>query len=128
MRALSILQPWAWVISHGHKTVENRVWKTDVRGQFLIHAGKRWGQEQENDLNFIRNQFPRIVLPTSFELGGIVGRATITGCVTDLDDPWFFGPYGFLLKDASPLPFTPYRGSQRWFDVSDDFLISAGLL
>lgn len=38
MKALSILQPWAWLIVEGYKDVENRTWKTGFRGKFLIHA------------------------------------------------------------------------------------------
>lgn len=40
MKALSIKQPWAWLVSEGYKGVENRTWKTNYRGVFLIHAGK----------------------------------------------------------------------------------------
>ena len=40
MRTLSIRQPWAWLIVHGHKDVENREWATDYRGPLLIHASK----------------------------------------------------------------------------------------
>lgn len=49
MKALSILQPWAWLITAGHKDIENRRWWTNYRGPFLIHAGKKWGAEQEDD-------------------------------------------------------------------------------
>ena len=40
MLALSIRQPWAWLIVHGWKDIENRTWRTRVRGRFLIHAAK----------------------------------------------------------------------------------------
>lgn len=32
MKALSIRQPWAWLIIHGGKDVENRTWHTKHRG------------------------------------------------------------------------------------------------
>ena len=38
-KVLSIRQPWAWLILHGGKDVENRNWATKVRGRVLIHAG-----------------------------------------------------------------------------------------
>jgi hypothetical protein len=38
MRALTIRQPWAWLIVHGHKDLENRTWCTSYRGPLLIHA------------------------------------------------------------------------------------------
>ena len=40
-RALSIRQPWAWLILNGYKDLENRTWRTDYRGPLLIHAGMR---------------------------------------------------------------------------------------
>lgn len=39
--ALSIRQPWAWLILHAGKDVENRTWASRYRGPLLVHAGKR---------------------------------------------------------------------------------------
>lgn len=36
MKALTIKNPWAMKIWGGHKTVEQRTWKTDYRGDILI--------------------------------------------------------------------------------------------
>jgi hypothetical protein len=33
--ALSIRQPWAWLICHAGKNIENRPWRTQFRGRFL---------------------------------------------------------------------------------------------
>ena len=40
MKALTIKQPWASLIIHGIKDVENRSWNTKFRGKFLIHSSK----------------------------------------------------------------------------------------
>ena len=40
MKALSIRQPWAWLILNAGKDIENRSWYTSVRGRVLIHASK----------------------------------------------------------------------------------------
>lgn len=40
MKALSIRQPWAWMILHAGKDIENREWPTRFRGRVLIHASK----------------------------------------------------------------------------------------
>ena len=40
MKALSIRQPWAHLILHGGKDIENRDWRTSVRGRVLVHASK----------------------------------------------------------------------------------------
>ena len=42
MRALSIRQPWAYLIAIGAKDVENRSWLTRFRGRIYIHASKRF--------------------------------------------------------------------------------------
>ena len=42
MKVLSIRQPWAWLIMTGLKDVENRTWNTDFRGQFAIHASRKF--------------------------------------------------------------------------------------
>ena len=38
MKAISIRQPWAWLIVHGYQDVENRTWSTKHRGPILIHC------------------------------------------------------------------------------------------
>lgn len=122
MKSLSIFQPWAWLIVYGHKDIENRNWRTSFRGRFLVHAGKKWGREQREDLARVRAQFPHLTIPDTFDLGGIVGAATITDCVTRSDSRWFFGRYGFVLQDSATCPFVPYRGQLGWFDIPRDVL------
>jgi hypothetical protein len=39
MKTLTIKQPWAALIVHGIKDIENRTWPTKFRGRILIHAG-----------------------------------------------------------------------------------------
>lgn len=117
MKALSILQPWAWLIVNGHKDIENRCWRTTYRGRFLVHAGKSWGPEQRDDVARVREDFPHIVLPDTFELCGIVGAATLVSTCTGSTSPWFVGPWGFVLEDQKPLPFMPWRGRLQFFDV-----------
>ena len=40
MKALSIQQPWAFLIVNGLKDIENRDWSTTFRGLIYVHAGK----------------------------------------------------------------------------------------
>ena len=119
MKALSVRQPWAWLIVNGYKPIENRSWPTRYRGEVLIHAGKSVDKE---GLAWVRQNFPHIPLPNgfSFECGGIVGQATITGCInpdSPNPSPWYAGEYGFVMKDAKPLPFRPYPGQLGFFEV-----------
>jgi hypothetical protein len=41
VKALSVRQPWAYLIATGKKTVECRSWRTDYRGPLLICASGR---------------------------------------------------------------------------------------
>lgn len=40
--ALSLHRPWAALILHGDKDVENRTWRTSHRGLLFLHAAKTW--------------------------------------------------------------------------------------
>jgi ribosomal protein L21E len=42
-----------------------------------------------------------------YETGGIVGIATVVDVVTHSESPWFFGRYGWVLKEAHAMPFVP---------------------
>lgn len=118
IKALSIKQPWAWFIVRRFKPVENRSWRTDYRGDLLIHASKTyddsidvaWAEALIGDRLPPREFFARLQ-------GGIVGCARMTDCVQQYPSPWFFGPHGFVLDAATPLPFTPCRGMPGLFDV-----------
>lgn len=112
VKALSIMQPWAWLIVQGHKDIENRTWPTSYRGPVLIHTGKRLDPDFEDAQDWM---WPKIERPDDFEVGGIVGEAEIVGCVTSSRSPWFFGPHGFLIRNARPLPFRPCRGRLGFF-------------
>lgn len=116
MKALSIRQPWADAIIWGDKDVENRSWKTDYRGPVLIHAAKAWGPSEREDLRFVE-EVTSNELGEAYEpfLGGIVGKAEIVDCVTEMDSKWFFGRYGFVLKNAEALPFQPCKGRLGFF-------------
>ncbi len=115
--ALSIRQPWAWLIVNGYKDVENRNWSTEFRGKFLIHAG--WTFDREGYNLAVKNL--DIDLPGSddFERGGIVGVAEIYDCVEWSESPWFEGKYGFLLKNARSLPFIPMKGKPMFFSIRE---------
>jgi hypothetical protein len=110
--ALSVRQPFAWLITHGIKPVENRVWRTNYRGPILIHAGQRWFEDAEDYWPW--SHIPRPA-EHEFQRGGIVGEATIADCVTAHRSGWFQGPYGFVLTRARPLLFRPCPGMPGLF-------------
>lgn len=45
MKVITLIQPWATLISLGEKKIETRSWKTKYCGELLIHAGKKVDKE-----------------------------------------------------------------------------------
>jgi hypothetical protein len=131
--ALSIQQPWAWLIVNGHKSIENRDWKPwnpglKFRGPVAIHAGKQFDRGALNDVR--RGNHPVTGMSghdfgdpsDTYEMmlagrhcGGIVGVAEIVDVVDDSSDHWFVGKYGIVLKNAAPVPMIPVKGALGFF-------------
>jgi hypothetical protein len=130
MKALSIRQPWAWLILHAGKDIENRNWHTNFRGRVLIHASKGCTKQEYEDALWFAGDFeerrvaathlegyPTVKVPELKELqrGGIVGEMEIVDCVRQSDSGWFMGEYGFVIRNAKPLPFRPCAGKLGFF-------------
>ncbi len=123
MKALSIRQPWAWLICAGYKDIENRGWATSFRGRFYVHAGKR-SDLTEGSIMFLKDAVKKTgkFWPTGplwrdvLRFGAIIGEVDIVDCVTESPSPWFVGPYGFVL--ANPRAYDtpiPCRGQLGFF-------------
>lgn len=108
IKALSIKQPYPHHIFHDGKDVENRDWPTKGRGWFIVHTGVSKSELADSQMDLPR--------------GGIVGMARIVDCVQQMDSPWFFGRYGFVLRDAFPVPLIPCRGQLGFFTPPEDAL------
>jgi len=120
MKALSIRQPWAWLIANGYKDIENRRWRTHLRGRIWIHAGSRrvTKAEYERFLTICRGRrIKRFPKREEFKFGGIVGSVEIVDCVTASRSYWFGGDYGFVLRNARQTPFRPIKGMLGFFAV-----------
>lgn len=127
MKGLTLWQPWAWAIVSGHKRIENRPWAPwpAVIGKVIaIHAGKVYDKDGEE---FLRGR--GITLPPAARTASaIVGAARVTGFVElgqlhpdpALDDPMFFGPFGWKLDEirmlATPIPC---KGALGLWEVPD---------
>lgn len=110
----------------------NRPWPARYRGPVLIHAGQspyggsNWAAVEvakqvcrERGLPLLENLVPEV-----FDYGGIVGTAEIVDCVTAHPSPAFYGPYGFVLRGARSLPFSPCKGALMLWTV-DEHLVQA---
>lgn len=113
-RALSIRQPWAWLIVNGYKDVENRSWTTKIRGWIGIHAGLKFDKDA---YEWVKFTFPDIKMPIieDFHRGGLVGKVRLIECYSYYNSPWFSGPYGFVLADATTHRFKPCPGKLGFF-------------
>ena len=130
--ALSIRQPWAWLIVHGFKDIENRDWPTPFRGRLLVHAGqtmaRRYYDATVGELQLSGICPPNLPRYEDLERGGLVGWTTIVDCVITHPSPWkqedpFGNPvHGFVLRDSSPMPFVPWKGRLGFFNVPRDAL------
>ncbi|MBY5407197.1 hypothetical protein HFO98_01670 [Rhizobium leguminosarum] len=113
IKALSIKQPYPNHIFHDGKDVENRDWPTKGRGWFIVHAGVSTSELDKDDEREM--SMPR---------GGVVGMARIVDCVREMDSRWFFGKFGFVLRDAFPLPLIQCRGQLGFFSLDPETLQS----
>lgn len=123
VKALSVKQPWAWLIIHGDKNIENRTWKTNCRGPLAIHASKSWDQEGYERL---LEDDPEILLPNhkykKYKFGGIIGLCNLEDILPNNTKysccNWHEkGFFGWYLTDRRPLPFKAVRGRQGLFEV-----------
>jgi hypothetical protein len=113
MKTLSIRQPWAHLVVMGRKTIENRTWRTSYRGPLLVHAGGRWADEPVERIE----RRHRIEIPRDLPLGGIVGIVDLVDIVRRSNDPFFHGPWGWVLVGARALPFRPLSGRLGLFET-----------
>lgn len=95
-KALSIKQPWATLIALGLKDIENRMWKTNFRGRFLIHtSAKAMALPKNRGLSglFTPEQWElaRPHIQGSFKnlpLSAIIGEVDLVDCVQEHPSVW----------------------------------------
>jgi len=125
MKALTIKQPYAWLIMAGVKRVENRPRKTSHRGQLIIHAGSNRDALRallaSGEYQIMQDRFG-LPEPDRLTYGAALGFVTLTD---DLDleayraahplDAFAVGPRCYRL--ASPQRFSSpvFRPGQLGF-------------
>ena len=137
MKALSGYAEWFWLMAKNWKDVENRNWSLASRGirrsqlpmRIYLHASKT--PTKMGELEFI---IKNLEIPQLQEFravnwqryrGHIIGEITIVDEITAQDigmkvsrSRWFFGKYGFVVKDGvlydRPIPC---RGQLGFFKV-----------
>ena len=124
MKALSIKQPWAWLVTHGLRDIESRDWPTKFRGRIYVHASgwwdtvaghrqallllaERFGESEAKQKFLEMRQYARVAC--------IVGEADIVDCIDNSCCP---GKYDFLLANQVPYEEpVPYPGGLGLFEV-----------
>lgn len=114
MKALSVREPWLFIIVDGRKTIETRTWACKHRGDLLLVGSKK----------------PK---------GPFSGRA---GCVVELVDcrkmvpedeeaaccAWMPDTYSWVFENVRPVKPIPIRGRLGIYELSDRWLFQKGLL
>ena len=109
MKAISIKQPWASLIAHGIKDIENRTWKCPQKyiGQrVLIHASssKPVFNYSLPQYYTIRNKSQSLIFNCTYDgfpKGAIIGSIVIADCVQNHTSVWAEkGQWNCVLKDA----------------------------
>ena len=150
MKALSIKPPWGELIVTGQKTVEVRSWRppTSFFGRTIaIHTGKQFDGEVPPSVydmagNYLREMPPAPVgkfdllddpyFTMALRLGGIIGFATLKGCIRLTQESWCRlqpqhlnelsgwreGLWGWEFTKPRRLPnLIPYKGELGLFDI-----------
>jgi len=119
VKALSGYAEWFWLMAMNIKDIENRSWSLfrQVRRESLLiriylHASKT--ATSSRDIDFILSKLTQEQTERFWSVcwtalrGKIIGELTITGQVTESESVWFFGPYGFTVRDGQlyeePIP------------------------
>jgi len=108
MKALSIKQPYAQLITEGIKPIENRSFRTHFRGRVYIHASAQWHDRLKTNSLFTKEQWESIhknnldkninlnmyrylqkdVVTDKLLVSAIIGEVDIIDCVQDHPSIW----------------------------------------
>jgi hypothetical protein len=127
VKALSVRQPYAWLIVTGAKLIENQHRLHLYRGELAIHASlKRDSQPMDE----IERRYAVRVNRDALRFGGIVGVVSVVNAVEG-EQPlieqlacWRNTTYryGLILADARQIAFVPFAGKLSLFDVPDELI------
>ena len=126
MKALSIKQPWAWLIVNGYKDVENRSFPINLRGKIYVHAGKKvdndgaiWLWENRERLGIQACMPEWVEICNSWEQGAIIGEAEIIDCRCDYEPKSLWAESGMWQWHlANPIAYKepiPCKGKLGFF-------------
>ncbi|MGG1880520.1 ASCH domain-containing protein [Paenibacillus cisolokensis] len=110
MKAITIIQPWATLITLGEKQFETRSWATKHRGELAIHAGKKIDREAcevpEIKAALARHEYTADNLPN----GAVLAIANMTEC-------WSIGTD---YQSGMPVLYNGEGGKSRGVGLKED--------
>jgi hypothetical protein len=123
-RVLSVKNPWAYLIIHHDKDVENRGYATKYQGRILIHASKtsdlrgyEWKWLGRPDIQKIFDGLVENIYNVERTNGHIIGSVELYDCIQDSDSVWAerlpppYSQHHWLLRDPHPFDVPlPARG------------------
>lgn len=88
MKAISVKQPWAFLIFHG-KNVENRTWPTKFRGRVLIHVSATNAKDWPKIVKLIPGAWDLLSdKQDDYKYSAIIGSVEIVDCVINHPSIW----------------------------------------
>ena len=96
MKAISIKQPWASLIAHGIKDIENRTWKCPekyIGTRILIHASytpafSSWDTLNNEQILSKDESYLKDINICDIPLGAIIGSVEIVSCTQNHPSIW----------------------------------------
>lgn len=99
MKALTIKQPYATLIAEGIKEYEFRTWKTNYRGEFLVHAGKGKNIQYMEKFKDLDLEYPS---------GYIIAIASLENCIEVTNE------FRNILKKKNPILYSHIINDKNW--------------
>jgi hypothetical protein len=89
LKAITVKPVWAWAIIYAGKNIENRSWRTNIRGLIAIHASKNLTRREYEESKKLLPRRWRNELPAYENLsrGVIIGVVELVDCVTESKSP-----------------------------------------
>lgn len=145
-KALTVKNPFAWLICADIKNIENRSRKTNYRGTILIHSSQTMDHRYREMSNLLTpNQWKSLTDNTQakcvagiFPMSSIIGQVDIVDCIQDSKSIWAIpGQWHWVLKNAimyaKPVPNVKgqlgiwnYKGELDYFVIDSWSQIGGG--
>lgn len=121
MIALSVKQPWAWLIASGRKTIETRTWQTKHRGPILIVSSK--GRMKKVIFQCFYEKFGPLVA-LNLKYGMALCTANLVDCRVMIKDDEklagceiYNGAYSWVLEDVERIEPFEVKGQLSLYEV-----------